>query len=312
MAGSATRLASMGETWTMHGAAQRRPDIGFGGRRASRGTVVITLMFTVATLCTKMLAVDQRPPQQEGAYRGTAQLHRKAMAQRAARQELMFEPLQKIRGAVENANLQVNASAISLSSPLIFESPYKQFSRHYSTPHLPPLPMQRDVLLADVRSIVQALEIDGLKILKGTELEARAVAEQMLVSKFQPMWLRGRGDGPAKVSSVGGGKLGGGVGISLGSSSSVVKSINISSLGIKHNPIQIFPGAQADGDPEIKEFMHDYRHGVKDKNSSGSRMYVFQIFLGGTRMHNAFLKCALQQLIPSCPCSGCLSCICFP
>lgn len=247
-------------SWSASGARLpaevRRAYSAGGSRRVSRGTVVMALMATIATLCTKMLAVDQRPRPQEALARTLLRTlaHRKDLAMRAVHQELIFEPLQKIYDdEVGNRIMGKNSSKISLASPLILDNSYKQ----YSTPHLPPVPMTRNDLLADARSVGDTLEVYGTQALEGTELEVRKVAEQMLVSQFQPEWLLGRD--ADKVASVGGGKMGGGVSSALGSS--------YTTKGI--NPVKFLQPPEEDTDPEIKRFMHDLRHGIENKNSSG-------------------------------------------
>jgi hypothetical protein len=256
---SATRRASEG-TWTP---SQRcyAP----GPRQSRRSTAVLTMLVTIATLCTKMLSVDNQQGTMNVSPRRQALLQRlmrhKLRAQREAHQEeLMFEPLYAIHS-------EKNSSKIFLQGPLVVDKSYK----HYAVPRLPPLPTKRNEILEDARSLEQTMDRVGNEVIADTELEMQRVAKQMLVLKFQPAWLRGPPGGrkrAAKVHAVGGGILGGGNSSSLGRK---LGGANNSALGSADSwdPVVSIKPFMPDGDPEIKEFMHAYRHGVQDQNSSG-------------------------------------------
>ena len=238
------------------GAAAARRGTG-RARRVSRGTAVATLVAAFALMCAKMLAVDQQPRAAAPSLGGRrvllqALLRREALARRAARQELIFEPMRKIHslaGVGGLANRTARTGVAPLRSPLIVDTSYK----HFATPRLPPLPMSRDELFADARSAERALVRDENFVVDSVELEGRRVAEQMLVSQFKPRWLRGRSEAPL---SAGVGKLYATNGTRPGRDSARAMSV------LKSPPAE-------DGDPEIKEFMHNYRHGVQDVNSTG-------------------------------------------
>ena len=257
---------------------------GRSARRASRGTVVLAFMAAVATVCTKMLALDQQPPRQHGGWAGTERdgvrgallqaqaLRRSALAGRArARQELIFEPLRKI---YQGALGEQNGTRMVLQSPLIVDTSYA----HYRTPHLPPLTPH--TVLAASRSFGAAVERDGEYALVDAGLEIRRVAEQMLLPQFQPRWLQRihvrdgtalRTVEPVNKSSEGGVVQEGRRSELGGSDAKTHNPIKSPPL----NPIKFLQPVQAvEGDPEIRQFMHNFRHGVEDANNSAYRDIV--------------------------------------
>jgi hypothetical protein len=270
--------------------------VGRSARRASRGTVVLALMAAVATMCTKMLALDQQPRRQHGGWAGKERagtrwallqvqaLRRIALEGRAqARQELIFEPLHKIHHEARGEN----STRVVLQSPLIVDTSYA----HYRTPHLPPLTPTN--VLAASRSIGAVVERDGEYALKDAGLEIRRVAEQMLLPQFQPRWLQrihgrdGATEGLGKLNlgkstalrTLGaanrtgeGGRVQEGRRSELGDSGANTFNPGIS---LPLDPIEFLQPDQAEeGDPEIRQFMHNYRHGLVDDNNTAYRDIV--------------------------------------
>ena len=163
-----------------------------------RGTVVMALMAAMATVCTKLLAVDQRPrhgppdvifavtPRTQLLLQGLAQ--RAAQARRAALQdELTSEPLRKM-DALPDTNVS-SAGVRALKSPRKVSTGYE----HAALLRVPPVSTSRHALLADARGVgrvVRQLEADGRDVISDAEVEMRKVAAQMLERSFQPAWVR--------------------------------------------------------------------------------------------------------------------------
>ena len=169
----------------------------------------------------------------------------KALAKEESARKMAHEVVEKWEGKSAAATGQ---RAVPPRSPLIVNASHK----HDATPRLPLLPTSRDELLTEARSVERTLARDGRYVLRSAELEGRMVAEQLLVSQFQPRWLRGRGGGDA--ANVTGLHAANGTG-----SGRVAKSV-----------LRRPQPAPADVmDPDVKEFMHEFRHGVENSNSSG-------------------------------------------
>ena len=265
--------------WTAHAGRCR----GAGPRRTSRATTVLALMAAVATTCIKMLALNQQPQQTGGKDAASvpagllllqAQAQRRsrlAVHARAAGQELIFEPLRKIYG---NPLGKSNGTRLELQSPFIFDQSYA----HYSTPRLPPLTPH--TLLAGSQSFGAAVERDGEYALQNAGLEIRRVAEQMLLPKFQPDWLRGVRAGQevsVRLRAAGGNSttLRARSAAAVYGTAKKAKKLDKgqrSSLGERGagvlSPIKFLQPVQQDGDPEIRQFMHNYRHGIEDENNT--------------------------------------------
>ena len=160
-----------------------------------RGTVVMALMAAMATVCTKLLAVDQRPrhgpPDVIFAVTPRTQLLLQGLARRAALQdELTSEPLRKT-GALPGEDTNVSSSGVrALKSPRkVVSTGYK----HAALLRVPPVSTSRHALLADARGVgrvVRQLEADGRDVISDAEVEMREVAAQMLERSFQPAWVR--------------------------------------------------------------------------------------------------------------------------
>jgi hypothetical protein len=172
----------------------------------------------------------------------------KALAKEEAARKVAHEVVEQWEGKSAAATGQ---RAVPPRSPLIVNASYK----HDATPRLPLLPTSRDELLTEARSVERTLARlarDGRYVLRSAELEGRMVAEQLLVSQFQPRWLRGRGGGDA--ANVTGLHAANGTGAGQGAKSVLRRP--------QPAPADIM-------DPEVKEFMHEFRHGVENANSSG-------------------------------------------
>ena len=169
----------------------------------------------------------------------------KALAKEEAARKVAHEVVEKWEGKSAAATGQ---RAVPPRSPLLVNASHT----HDATPRLPLLPMNRNELLTEARSVERTLARDGRYVIRSAELEGRMVAEQLLVSQFQPRWLRGRGGGDE--TNVTGLHAANGTGAGRGAKS------------VLRRP----QPAPADAiDPDVKEFMHEFRHGVESANSSG-------------------------------------------